>query len=152
MYTQRVMLGGWTEEIFWSLYQIALLQEILEMPSSVFLESYEKAYKLDPSRLEPLYRLINYYRREGNYAKGYELSSLAMKMPPSSSILFIERWIEEYALPLEHAFLSLQYKKYEEGEKIYRDLLLKPRLPPEEKNTVIRNLNLLEEVKKSSLF
>lgn len=142
-YGKRVMLGGWHEEIFWSLYQIGCIQELLEQPPSTFLQSYEKAHQILPSRLEPVYRLTNYHRRAAQYDKAYSLSSFALSLPPAKSLLFVENWVEEYALLLEHAFLCLQLEKYEEGKKTYQRLLSNPNLPEAEKSHVLKNLSLL---------
>ena len=43
-YQKRIAMGGWDQEIFWSMTQVAILQDILERPEQTIIEGYEKAY------------------------------------------------------------------------------------------------------------
>src|SRR5581483_2893906 len=103
VYKRRVAMGGWEQEVFWSLYQIAILQETLEMPEDVVTKGYLKAYHFRPCRVEPLFRLSSYYRRKENYLMGYLFSQFALNMKQPDDPLFVETWIYEHGLVLEHS-------------------------------------------------
>lgn len=132
-YKRRVAMGGWEEEIFWSKLQIAHLQKALGMTPETYLASYQEAYDYRPARAEPLYYLANYYRTKENYEKGYEFASKGAKTPlPTRDVLFVDRWIYEYGLPLEVAFSGYELGNYEECIGICQKALAK-KLPEEVK-------------------
>ncbi len=143
-YYKRLPLGGFGEEIFWSLYQIGLLQEILGKDPSIFIQSYQTARSHSPYRIEPCYRLVHYYRRQGNYKTAYELADSYL---PSSnpSIFFVEHWMHEYGLDIEKAFCALQLGLYQKAKDIYLHLLTKD-LPIGERESILKNLHILEEM------
>ncbi len=86
------------QEVFWSMYQIAVLQETLNMPESTISNSYTKAFQFRPSRTEPLYRLSHYYRMKENYLLGYLFANFDLSVPLSSDPLFVESWIYNYGI------------------------------------------------------
>lgn len=139
-YEKRIAMGGWEQEIFWSKYQIGLLQESLQMSPEIFTKSYYDAFHFSPFRAEPLYRLANYHRRNGNYAAGYALSCLALTLSPSFNHLFIEQWIYDYGLLLESSICSYWIGKYNESERDCLVLLANQRLLPEMRECVENNL------------
>ena len=53
-YKKRVSMGGEAEEVFWSLYCIAALQQILKMEHLTIVNGYCQAHLFDPTRVEPL--------------------------------------------------------------------------------------------------
>lgn len=65
-YAKRAAMKGWDEEVFWSLYQRALLQENSQFPEETIVDGYVDAFYHRPIRVEPLYRLCSYYRRKKN--------------------------------------------------------------------------------------
>ena len=89
-YLKRIAMGGWDQEVFWSMLQVALMQEQLQMPPEIITSSYQRAFAYRPSRAEPLYRLANYYRRQENYQAGYEVAKKGLAIPLSHDSLFVE--------------------------------------------------------------
>lgn len=140
-YQKRMAMGGWDQEIFWCLTQIAILQEILERPAPIIIEGYEKAYAYRPSRLEPLYHLASYYRRTGKYQEGYKTALKGINTPLSSDILFVERWIWDYGLLLEYSICSYWTERYVEA-LLASNLILaqNPKLPQNFQDCVKGNL------------
>ena len=51
-YQSRLDMGGWEDEIWFSLYQIAVLQQRLGYPWETVLQSYLSAYDYKPDRAE----------------------------------------------------------------------------------------------------
>ncbi len=145
-YFKRISLGGFSEEVFWSLYQIAILQELSNQPSSIFIQSYKIALNHSPLRIEPLYRLINYYRRQSNFLTAYELSLSFPKNTQSSPVLFEETWMHEYGLLLEKAFCALKLNNYLEANLIYNHLLAQDSLPLEIQSHIKHNLSIIDQI------
>ncbi len=139
-YKKRVEMKGFDQEVFISLYMIAILQEFLEMDQSTVTRGYYKAFEYRPTRAEPLFRLANYYRRKGDYVYGHIVSTLGMSIPMSYDSLFVERWVYEWGLQLEASICAYWIDKFYECIKISQMLLEKRNLPDHVKETLQSNL------------
>lgn len=139
-YERRVAMGGWDQEVFWSLYEIGLLKELLEAPEGEIADAYYKAYRYMPSRAEPLYRLCYYYRRKQNYLLGYLVGQFAHEIPVPKDYIFLEAWVYDYALLLEYSICAYWVEDYEEAYHTSLMLLAKPDLPDNVRECVERNL------------
>lgn len=140
---KRIGMGGWDEEIFWSLYQIGVLQEVLQMDPKGIIEAYTAAYQYRPSRMEPLYRLANTYLQQRDYVQGYITAKHALSIPLSQDHVFVERWIYSYGVWLTFANCAFELKRYGEAAEACRQVLLQPDLPDEMRERVQSNLDLL---------
>ncbi|MBA3816947.1 MAG: glycosyltransferase [Parachlamydiaceae bacterium] len=134
-YQKRVDMGGWEEEVFWAMVQIAQLKISLGHDEKSVEESFIKALKFRPTRPEPYYYLIREARIKGEFQKGYELGREVIKMPPSKDVLFIEAKSYD-ALKLEFALCAWWAGHYQECLDATLDLLKKD-LPPELRHYVI---------------
>lgn len=156
VYERRVALGGWDEEVFWSLYQIAELQEWLNMPEETIRNSYLKAYRYRPSRAEPLYRLAAYYRLKGDYFNGYLYSQFAMRMKQPNDVLFVESWIYDFGALLEFSICAYWIDHFLEANDASNMLLANKKLPDNVRECVQNNLKFVipkiaSEAKKSMI-
>ncbi len=140
-YEKRVKMGGWAEEVFWAMLQVAILQENLDYPEETITNSYYQAFNYRPSRIEPLYRLSNYYRRHGNYMLGYLVAKLAQPIPPSKDLLFVEKWVNEFGIPLEIAICAYWIGKYEESQQMSITLMNNPTIPDSIRECAEKNLS-----------
>lgn len=140
-YEKRISMGGWDEEIFWSMYQIGIMKDALKKPQEEVLTALYQAYHQRPVRAEPLYYLTNYYRRQGNYAAGYLIGTIAEKIPFPRDILFIEKWMYDYGIALELSICAYWIGKYEECLKISMNILTDPNIPQHVRECVERNAN-----------
>lgn len=102
-YQERAKMGGWVEEVFYSLYQVAKLQEKLGLPDEVVLASFEKATAASTTRIEALHGASRLCRIKGRYAQGYEFAQRGLGRPYPSDALFGEPWIYETGLLDEFA-------------------------------------------------
>jgi glycosyltransferase involved in cell wall biosynthesis len=143
-YQKRVDLGGWDQEVFWSMYQIGIMQEILQKPPETFLKTYYETYNYRNTRMEPLYRLANYYRRIGNYAPGYLIAATGLRLPLTQDILFVENWMYDYGMLLEFSICAFWVGRYDEAKQASLALLAKPKLPENVKDCVQKNLAITE--------
>lgn len=85
-YAKRVNMGGWAEEVWYSLYQIAGLTEQFGEDA---VGAYLTAYDYRPSRNEPLVELARYLRQRGQHRAALTFATLAGPIPPNDK-LFIE--------------------------------------------------------------
>ncbi len=88
-YRARVDLGGWQEEVYWSLYQIARL--------TGSADDYLEAYEYRPSRAEALFELAGIYRNKSKHRTAYMFYSQIRRDMPADS-LFLDRTIHDWKL------------------------------------------------------
>lgn len=139
-YQKRVTMGGWDQEVFWSLLQIGLMQEALKNDEETIVNSFTKAFHFRPARAEPLYRLANFYRNRENYLAGYSTALQGLTLRSNHDSLFVEQWIYDYGLLLEFSVCAYWIKKYPEALLASYLLLANPKLPSHIKEHVQRNL------------
>jgi glycosyltransferase involved in cell wall biosynthesis len=138
-YEKRAKMGGWDEEVFYSLLRVGNLQEDLDMPFDTVMASYKAAFQFRKSRVEPLYHMMKLFEREGNFNSGYLIGKIAQTIPPSKDLLFVQNWIYEYGMPLELSVCAYWIGKYEECQEISVNLLKKD-LPENIKEITENNL------------
>jgi glycosyltransferase involved in cell wall biosynthesis len=128
-YKKRAAMKGFDQEVFISLYAIAMLQESLEMDPAIVTKSYYRAFECRPTRAEPLHRLAGYYRSKGDYVAAYIVSTLGMKLPMPKDSLFVEHWIYNYGMELEMSVCAYWIDKFHECRRISQKLLELKDLP-----------------------
>jgi glycosyltransferase involved in cell wall biosynthesis len=102
-YQERAKMGGWQEEVFYSLYQVAKLKERLERPDEEVLAAYEAASQSSVTRMEALHGASRYCRIKGRYAQGYDLAQRGLGRPYPPEALFGEPSVYETGLLDEFA-------------------------------------------------
>ncbi len=143
-YEKRVKMGGWDQEVFWSMLQVGLMQDALNMAPEIVMKSLYHAYHYRPTRAEPLYHLANYYRQKENYALGYLIATIGQNIPLSKDILFVDKWIYDYGLLLELSICAYWIGKYEECYQISQKLLNNTQLPLNVRACVEKNLSFAQ--------
>ncbi|HEY0382130.1 MAG TPA: glycosyltransferase, partial [Candidatus Elarobacter sp.] len=129
-YRKRAESGGAPDEAWFSLYQIALLEQRAEKPWPEVLQSLLRAYERDPSRAEPLFRIALAYqaRREHHVAMIYLARAAKLPMPPASAP-FVERALYDVQVPLEHAVAAFYVGDHETAVATDNALLRSKTLP-----------------------
>lgn len=131
VYRQRAVMGGWEEEVWHALYQVAVLTERLgDVPAEVAF-AYQQAYARRPTRAEPLVQLARWHRLRGEHALALLFARQAAAMPRPSDILFVEeasyRW-----QALDEVSVSAWYAgALTEGRQATERLLAIADLPPD---------------------
>ncbi|MEN9343806.1 MAG: hypothetical protein RLZZ453_593 [Chlamydiota bacterium] len=139
-YQRRVSMGGWQEEVFWSLYQIAMLQEQLGFDPDTVIASYYKAFDYRPIRGEPLYRLASVHRKMNQPYQGFFVANLGAHIRQPKDLIFVEAWIYEFGFLFEQTLCAYFAGMYQEALNISIRLLANPELPPEVRHAVENNL------------
>ncbi len=138
-FEQRVSMGGWDQEVFYSLFRIAALQEALHFDSQIFLASYARAYAYRPSRIEPLAALAFYYIKKKEDSKAYPLLKQAINIPLSQDAIYVISPLYEYEALFAFADVAHRLGKYEETWDAYVQLLRLPSLPSDYKEIIEKN-------------
>ncbi|MCW3105220.1 MAG: hypothetical protein JWO09_3660 [Bacteroidetes bacterium] len=114
-YIKRVEMKGWPEEVWFSLYQIAILSNRMGEDWAVTKEKFLAAFEYRPSRAEPLFHVAHYYRSNERYDLAYLYASQGERIPLPADILFVEKPVYEYLLPMELAISAHWTNRYDEA-------------------------------------
>ena len=130
-YQNRIKMGGWEEEVFWSLLQVGFLLQSLDLPMSMAIEGYQQAHRFRPHRAEPVYYLSDIYNQQGKYREAYELlkAQASIPKPAQKDVLFNQDWIEKYGLLFQRSICSYYVGKYQESLDACDQLLKMNDLP-----------------------
>jgi tetratricopeptide (TPR) repeat protein len=109
MYRNRIKIGGWVEEVWYSYYNIGkcyvTLGEI-EKAIAVWMEGFDYY----PQRLEAIYEIVKYYRERGKNKMAYLYYTAAdksmTKWGASSEYLFLQKDIYDYKLDYEMTIIG----------------------------------------------
>jgi tetratricopeptide (TPR) repeat protein len=114
-YNQRITLGGWYEEVFYSKYSIAQCYNKLGN-TTLAIDSFLDAYNYHKKRAEPLYRLALLHAELGQRDKAVDYlveAKQVTSMPVDDNLLFREADVWEYQLDYQLGIHSY----YVEGKK-----------------------------------
>lgn len=91
-YRRRARMGGYAEEVWFALFQIAVVEHRLDrLDWEVIADLYLQAYRYRPKRAEPLISLAAGYRQRGDHAQAFLYASAAVNTPqPSGELLFVD--------------------------------------------------------------
>lgn len=142
-HNKKIDFGGWTQEVFYSMYRLGTLYEKKE-EYDMAASKYLNAWNYRPSRAEPLYHLSKMYRTMGTkYSKlVYTFSKLAKTIEyPENDTLFIESAVYVYLPDFEISICSYYINEFEEGLKSCKKLIsMKDKIPKHIISTVNKNL------------
>ena len=121
-FRQRVALGGWDQEVFYSLYQIGLLLRTQDHNSAII--QLLAAWNFRPTRAEPLLELARMHRQLGQYALCELYASTGLALPPSTDSAFVHTEAHDWALKFELAIAWFHLGRVEEALALNDQLLL----------------------------
>ncbi len=119
------------EEVFWSMLQIAHLQNWLGEPKEVVLDSYQRAHRYRPHRVEPLYHMVEIYNQNQQFDLAYATIKYKdfIRQPAQKDLLFNQDWINDYAMLFQFSICSYYVGRYQESLMACDVLLKNPNLP-----------------------
>jgi glycosyltransferase involved in cell wall biosynthesis len=139
-YRRRAALGGWDEEVWYSLYQAARLEERLGKPWPEVLAAYLAAFQQHPDRAEPLYHIGMHYQAARQYHAAHLFFARALQnVRPTRNRLFVETPIYDYLLPMEYAVACFYVGDHATAIAANDGLLQGGRLPDDLVEQVIKN-------------
>lgn len=139
-YQKRVEMGGWLEEVWYSLYQVAELKNRLSHAWATVLEAYLQAFKTKPDRVEPLFRIAMSYQMQREFHLAFLFFRRAIEITyPLNDRLFVEKSVYEYLLPMEYAVCAYWIGQHSEAIRVNNALLYREGIPAEVFEQVIKN-------------
>lgn len=102
-YKKRIKAGGFWEEVWYSHYNIGhAFFHLKEFEKALYY--FYKAYVLFPQRIENIYEIVKYYRKQGDHELAvyyYLLGKASLKKYPDREYLFTRKDIYDYKLDYE---------------------------------------------------
>jgi glycosyltransferase involved in cell wall biosynthesis len=145
-YQKRVDMGGWEEEVFYSLYRIAMIAAITNKPFGEIKERFLMTWNYRPIRAEPLYQISKMYRLINQPRLAYLYAMMAKTMPyPKFDILFIDEDVYKWQIDDEIAATSFYLHRYDEGIAACKALIDNPHYPESERPRMVQNLKSYEQ-------
>ncbi|WP_235192391.1 glycosyltransferase [Mycobacterium asiaticum] len=142
-YERRVEMGGWDEEVFYSLLRAAASMAELGEPWDQVQHSYLKAWEYRPSRAEPLYAIARWYCRQQRYHPGYLFAKRATEIPyPEDDIVFVAADVYNWRALDELAVCASWIDKKADAFAIWRRVLARPDIPEEDRKRMAANLDV----------
>ena len=147
-YSKRAAAGGWAEEVYYSLYRIAICRAMLDKPWPEIQASFLDAYNFRPIRAEPLYHIAQVLRQKFQQpAAAYIFARAASEIPlPKDDILFVANAIYDYAILDELGACAFYANKPEIGYLACKKLLEDGKIPQSEVPRIQQNYNQYREI------
>ena len=138
-YRRRATLGGWEEEVWYSMYQVASLLEKLGRPEHEVVMAYLNAHQFRPQRAESLCELARYLRLKSKFALAYVFARQAAETPMPSDTLFVHQGTYLWRARDEWSIAAYYVGKHEEAISLTSALLDGAALPESERARVLQN-------------
>ena len=144
-YAKRANLGGWYEEVYYSLLQIALLKIELNAPLNEVQNLLLAAYEYRPQRAESLYHLARQLRLHDKIKLAYIYANAAVSIPLTKDILFVDHSVYEWKAKDELAVSAYWVGNYQLCHDLCIELLFNPAVPEQNKKRFLDNLMLAKK-------
>jgi len=139
-YTLRSKMGGWDEEIYYSLFRRAVCLERLAESWPASQEAYLAAWRARPHRAEALHEIARHHRLEGRCDLGYVFAKTASQIPfPEGDRLFVSSDIYAWRIPDELSICAFYLNRYRESFDVCVQLLDNRRVPDSDRERILRN-------------
>ncbi|HEY3496793.1 MAG TPA: glycosyltransferase [Polyangiaceae bacterium] len=139
-YATRAALGGWEEERWYSLYQVACLRWRLNRPAHAVTSAFLAACRARPARAEAPYQLAHHCRLRERYSSAYVFAKLAASLALPDDRLFVSRSVYDWMALDEWAISAYHVGRDEEAIALNERLLGERRLPADQVRRVEANL------------
>ena len=143
-YERRVKMGGWNQEVYYSLYAKGYMQDRMGVDMHERIDSYAKAYQYRPTRAEPLFRIASIYFTSGHYALARIVAKFGMVIERPSDSMFVEPAIYQFGLRMLYADCCRALDERQEAIKEYETVTRSEFLPSEVLCDVLQNIALLK--------
>ena len=141
-YKERIKIGGWVEEVWFSYYSIGkCYEDIGDMTNAIHY--WMEGYQYYPERIENLYKIISYYRCNGKNKLAYAFYEIAkdeLSRSNSNDHLFLEK--EVYDFKLDYEFTVIAYYRNPKNLDIIAacmKVLSHPNSPEHINNNILSN-------------
>ena len=155
-YQRRVDMGGWPEEVFYSMYRVAILKGIQNRDVEEVIRAFQETYNFKPDRAEPLYQLSRLYRSNNKLALAYLYAKAGLEIPyPTHDILFIQEEVYRYGMLDEVGATAFYAGKPHIGYAACKRLLEENLIPQDHRSRVEENyrsyVNIMNQMQQQNM-
>ncbi|MFI1169245.1 glycosyltransferase [Streptomyces sp. NPDC020801] len=138
LYELRARMGGWAEEVYYSLLQVGILKaEMGDWPGG--MNMLIQAWDFRPQRLEACYELASRLRARGHYRSAHAFASAGLGNSMPDDILFTQPWVYRWGLLYEFSITAYGVGDTAGSLQACNRLLAMPELPEEYRRHLLRN-------------
>lgn len=139
-YQRRAEMGGWEEEVFYSLFRVGESMMKLGEPWAEIQDVFLRSWEARPVRAEGLHAIARHYREEGRYQLGYLFARQAASIPlPVDDILFVYSAVHLWVARDELAVCASNLGRHSEAFALCRQLLAGQEIPAQDRIRVAVN-------------
>jgi tetratricopeptide (TPR) repeat protein len=138
-YRRRISIGGWPEETWSAMFELARLIERTEQDPKEVICAYLAAFEFRPQRAESLCALARYLRLQKRYELAYLFARRASKTERPNDILFVDASVYDWRAVDELSIACYYLGKHREAIELTDSLLKGSLLPAGERDRVRRN-------------
>ena len=144
-YQKRAELGGWEEEVYYSLFRVAICSVLRDDPWETVQQKFLDAYAYRPIRSEPLHQLSRLYRGAGKFNHAFLFAQRAAQIPyPHHDILFISDDVYKWQALDEISATAFYSHEWEQGLNACKSLIDGNLCPDSERERIQNNLKMYE--------
>ena len=140
---RRAEMGGWEEEVYYSMYRVAEAMAKLGEPWPEVQDAYLRAWNYRPTRAEALYSLARHCRIAQNYPLGHLFAARAAELPPTEDVLFVNAEVQAWRALDEQAVCASWIGRPAEALAISRRLVARDDLLEEDRQRIEANRDLM---------
>jgi len=142
-YARRAEMGGWDEEVYCSLYQVASAMEQIAEPWPAVQDAYLRAWNHRPSRAEPLHAIACRHRKDARYPLGHLFARMAAEIPlPVGDRLFVHADVYAWRALDEQAVCASWLGRWAETFELTQRLLARDDIPAEDRPRIAANRDM----------
>jgi tetratricopeptide (TPR) repeat protein len=139
-YRRRAEMGGWQEEVFYSLMRVGLSMEAQGFEYSRVCSAMLSAWESRPQRAEPLCHLARISRLNKFWNQAYLYSKHASQLPfPQQDALFVDESVWRWRVQDELSIAAYWTGRFEESRTLCKELLRGEMLPDDQVSRVEEN-------------
>jgi hypothetical protein len=140
LYEKRVELGGWNQEVYFSLLQLGRSRVLRGELGPATVEILLRAMEVCPERLEAPYYLLYIWRQENKCHLAWSFAKTLLKTIPPKDALFVDLEIHKWRF-FEESALCAYFAGDKRGfKKLSRLALSADNIPIEDQKRIKHNL------------
>lgn len=148
-YKKRAEMGGWEEEVYYSLLQVADLYTKDDRKKEDVIEAYLKAWEKRPGRLEAVYSLMRILHTDGRDFLAFTYGMMAYNYMiqqdlGSKDFLFVHRDVHKWMFLDEFSLAAFRCGQYALAKNVIDSLSQSKNwmfVPDNQKERILKNLN-----------
>ncbi|MEU2990264.1 glycosyltransferase [Streptomyces griseoincarnatus] len=138
LYERRAGMGGWDEEVYYSLLQAGILRARAgDWPRA--MDALTRAWETRPDRLEACYELASRLRSMGRYRAAHAVVSAGLGRRQPDDLLFVQPWVYRWGLLFEFSISAYWVGDVAGSVRACDELLSMPELPDRYRRQTLTN-------------